>query len=41
LIEGKYLRLFTQLPYENTETGEQLIENLLVDPDIKKVFNLN
>ncbi len=41
IMEGKYLYLFTEQPYEDTAIGEQLINSLLIDPDIKKLFHLN
>jgi RNA polymerase sigma factor (sigma-70 family) len=41
IMEGKYLYLFTEQPYEDTVVGDKLINSLLVDPDIKKLFHLN
>ena len=41
LMEGKYLRLFTAQPYENTDAGEKLIESVLFDRDIQNLFLLN
>ncbi|MBS1663258.1 MAG: RNA polymerase sigma factor [Bacteroidetes bacterium] len=41
LMEGKYLQLFTQQPYEETEAGDRLIELLLMDKDIRHLFELN
>jgi len=41
LIEGKYLRLFTNQPYEKTDIGDKLIESLLSDKDLQALFWLN
>jgi len=41
LMEGRYLRLFTEQPYEETDTGDRLIELLLLDKDIQHLFELN
>ena len=41
LMEGKYLRLFTDQPYEKTDIGDKLIESLLFDKDIQALFWLN
>jgi|GEM_PF-5010847 len=41
LMEGKYLRLFTDQRYENTDIGNKLIESLLFDKDIQTLFWLN
>ncbi|MDN3546965.1 RNA polymerase sigma factor [Mucilaginibacter aquaedulcis] len=41
LMEGKYLRFFTSQVYTNTNVGDKLIETLLFDPQIKKLFHLN
>ena len=40
LMEGKYLRLFTEQPYEDPEE-DKLTQYLLMDPDIKELFYLN
>ena len=40
LMEGKYLRLFTEQPYEDLEE-DKLTQYLLMDPDIKELFCLN
>lgn len=42
LMEGKYLRLFTEQPYEEMpEEEDSLIQFLLMDNDIKDLFLLN
>jgi RNA polymerase sigma factor (sigma-70 family) len=42
LMEGKYLRLFTQQPYEQIpEEEDNMIRFLLMDEDIKSLFLLN
>lgn len=41
LMEGKYLRLFVQQPYEDTDAGDRLVELLLIDKDIQQLFELN
>lgn len=41
LIEGKYLQFFTSQVYTDTKAGDQLIESLLFDPQIKQLFHLN
>jgi len=40
LMEGKYLRLFTQQPYEQAPDEDGLIGSLLGDPDVRKLFHL-
>lgn len=41
LMEHKYMQFFTNQVYEDTRVGDKLIETLLFDPDIKKLFHLN
>jgi len=41
LMEGKYLQFFTSQVYADTKVGDQLIESLLFDPQIKRLFHLN
>ena len=41
LMEGKYLQFFTSQVYADTNVGDRLIESLLFDPQIKKLFHLN
>jgi len=41
LMEGKYLQLFTEQPYEDTDAGDRLISLLLLDKDIQGLFELN
>lgn len=41
LMEGRYLRLFTDQPYEETDAGDRLVEDLLMDKDIRHLFDLN
>jgi len=41
LMEGKYLQLFTEQPYEDTDAGDRLIGLLLLDKDIQGLFDLN
>jgi RNA polymerase sigma factor (sigma-70 family) len=41
LMEGKYLQFFTGQVYADTNIGDKLIESLLFDPQIKKLFHLN
>ncbi|MGF7037590.1 RNA polymerase sigma factor [Mucilaginibacter lappiensis] len=41
LMEGKYLHFFTSQVYADTKAGDQLIESLLFDPQIKQLFHLN
>jgi RNA polymerase sigma factor (sigma-70 family) len=41
LMEGKYLQLFTSQVYEDTNTGTKLSEKLLMDPDIRQLFQLS
>ncbi|WPU96381.1 RNA polymerase sigma factor [Mucilaginibacter sabulilitoris] len=41
LMEHKYMQFFTDQVYEDTRVGDKLIETLLFDPDIKKLFHLN
>jgi hypothetical protein len=41
LMEGKYLQFFTSQVYADTSVGDKLIESLLFDPQIKKLFHLN
>ena len=41
LMEHKYMQFFTSQVYEDTRVGDKLIETLLFDPDIKKLFHLN
>jgi RNA polymerase sigma factor (sigma-70 family) len=40
LMEGRYLRLFTEQPYEELPEEDRLIGSLLTDPDVKKLFVL-
>ena len=41
LMEDKYLQFFTSQVYTDTKAGDQLIESLLFDPQIKQLFHLN
>jgi len=41
LIEGKYLSFFKQQVYEDKDTTENLVSNMLFDKDIKQLFKLN
>ena len=41
LINGKYVQLFMSMPYENLEKDKPLINSLLVDPQVRKLFLLN
>jgi RNA polymerase sigma factor (sigma-70 family) len=41
LMEGRYLSLFRSIPYEEYDRGEQLVNNILLDPDVKSIFQLN
>lgn len=41
LMDGKYLQFFTSRIYEDTQVGDRLIESLLFDPEIKRLFHLN
>jgi len=41
LMEGKYMQFFTSRIYEETNIGEKLIESVIFDPEIKRLFHLN
>lgn len=41
LMEGKYLSLFRSQPYNEENIAEHLVEKLLLDEDVKKLFLLN
>ncbi|MEN0052533.1 MAG: RNA polymerase sigma factor [Mucilaginibacter sp.] len=41
LMEGKYLQFFTSQVYADTNVGDTLIDSLLFDPQIKRLFHLN
>jgi hypothetical protein len=41
LMEGKYLQFFTRQVYADTSVADKLVESLLFDPQIKKLFHLN
>jgi RNA polymerase sigma factor (sigma-70 family) len=41
LMEGKYLSLFRSQPYHEEDIAEDLVKNLLVDEDVRKLFQLN
>jgi hypothetical protein len=40
-MEVKYLPFFTSQVYADTKVGDELIESLLFDPQIKQLFHLN
>ena len=41
LMEGKYLSLFRSQPYHEEDIAEDLVKKLLVDEDVRKLFQLN
>jgi hypothetical protein len=41
LMEGKYFSLFRSMPYEDFNDADKLIESLIFDADLKKLFHLN
>jgi len=41
LIDQKYLAFFRQQPYHDKDVTSKLMQSLLLDDDLKKVFNLN
>ena len=41
LMDGRYMQFFTGRTYEVTKIGDKLIESLLFDPEIKRLFHLN
>lgn len=41
LMEGKYLQLFQDHPYEHCSVGTNIIQSLLLDPHIVQLFHLN
>lgn len=40
LMEGKYLRLFTEQPYEEMVSADKLVQCLLMDKEVKELFLL-
>lgn len=41
LIEGKYLYLFTNQPYERRRDSEERSKAILADPEVRELFQLN
>ena len=41
LMEGKYLGLFRSQPYQEEDIAEQLVERVLEDKDVRKLFQLD
>ena len=41
LMEDKYLRLFTNQPYEKIDKDKKLAQSILTDPQVKELFWLN
>jgi hypothetical protein len=40
LMEGKYLSLFRSQPYYQENIADNLVKKLLVDEDVRKLFQL-
>jgi hypothetical protein len=40
-MEGKYFSLFRSMPYEDYDEADKLVEALVFDADVKRLFHLN
>ena len=41
LMEGRYISLFRSMSVEDFQRSQEIIDNILLDPDVKSIFQLN